>query len=159
MKKFRHCTIKEYVDILSKKEPIPGGGSAAALTGALGAALISMVANYSLGRNQSSSTDKKIKSILKHSERLRKRLLELVDLDAQAYLNVVKAQTSLANVKQKALRKAREIPQEITKLCYQAVQLTPFLVEKGNKHLVGDVEAAVEMLLGAYHAARPFSKT
>lgn len=153
MKKYKFHTLQEYLAVLSKRTPVPGGGSAAALAGSLGAALISMTANYSLKRNQPPSVEAKIKTILKKSESIRKRLLDLVDLDARAYLNVVKNRTQL-DKKKKVLRRAREVPQEVCRLCAQAIDLTPFLVLKGNKYLLSDVKAAVEFLLAAFSAAK-----
>ncbi len=153
MKKYKNYTLSEYLDALSKKTPVPGGGSAAALTAATGAALISMVANYSKGRSQCKRIENKIVSVLKQSEQIRKRLLELVDLDAQAYLGVVKARGASAQVRKKALREAAKIPREVCKLCYQAIQLTPCLVERGNPYLISDVEVAAEMFLAAFNSA------
>jgi len=154
MKRYINSTIKEYSDVLSKKTPVPGGGSAAALTAALAASLISMVANYSKGKSKSKRVEGKINNILKASEVIRKRLLVLVDLDAEAYLKIVKARESASLKKKKEAKKAaRSVPQEICKLCYKAVALTPFLVENGNKYLLSDIEVAIELLLSAYNCA------
>ena len=158
MKKFKSHTVQQYLEVLSRKVPVPGGGSAAALSGALGAGLLSMVTNYSLGRKHSSSVEKRLQKSLKKSEAIRKRLLELVDLDAEAYLKVVKARQGSQQEKKKAQKGASAVPKEIGRLCYEAVQLAPFLVEKGNKYLLGDVKAAVELLHGAFIASLAFQE-
>lgn len=152
--KYKTHTLQEYLQVLSERTPVPGGGSAAALVGSLGAGLISMVANYSLNRGQGPQVESKIKSILKKSKTIRKRLLDLVDLDAQAYLNVVKNRKSSPEKRKKALRQARAVPQEVCRLCTQALELTPFLVRKGNKYLLSDIQVAVEFLLAAFSAAK-----
>lgn len=152
MKKYKDHSLEEYLQALSVKTPAPGGGSAAALTAALGAALISMAAHYSLGKN-SSSVDRKLQRLLTKSERLRKRFLELVDLDAAAYLAVVQTRKSPEEIRAAALKKAAAVPREVGKLCFEAIQLAPFLATKGNKHLLSDVEVAVEFLLAAFKSA------
>lgn len=152
-KLFKNHTLDQYLDILSKKQPVPGGGSAAALTAASGAALLSMVANYSLGKTGSKSDDKKMQGHLKKSEILRKKLTELIDLDAQAYMKVVNARGQSSAVRRAAQKMAEKVPLEVGKLCYQGVLLAPFLVEKGNKHLISDIEIAVELLKAAYDSA------
>ena len=152
MRKYKNHTLKEYSDQLSLRVPVPGGGSAAALAGSLGAALISMVANYSLGK-KSKAIDGQIKKLLFKSEKIRKHLLELVDLDAQAYLQVVKTRHASAAVKKKALKKASDIPREVCRSCFSAVELTPFLVENGNRYLISDIEVAVELLNAAFNSA------
>ncbi|MBN1870316.1 MAG: cyclodeaminase/cyclohydrolase family protein [Candidatus Omnitrophica bacterium] len=154
MKKYKNCTLDEYLDVLSKRTPVPGGGSAAAMTAAMAVALVSMVANYSKSRDSNIRSQKKIGAILKQSAQIRRRLLELVDLDAQAYLGVVKTRQSPTKTKKKALRKAAEVPLEVCRLCYRAIQLTPYLVEKGNPRLISDIEVAAELLLAAFHSAR-----
>jgi len=153
MPKFKDHTLRQYLDVLASLKPVPGGGSAAALTGAIGMALISMVANYSLGRNASKDTDHKIRNILKKSENIRKRLLNLVDLDAEAYLKVVKSRKGTPAARKAALRQARKIPAEVCRLCYTALDLTPLLVKKGNPYLISDVQCALEMLLAAFNSA------
>lgn len=154
MKPFKSYTLAEYTRVLSIKVPAPGGGSAAAATAALGAALLSMVANYSLGKTSSLTNEQKIKASLKESEQLRKRFLQLVDLDAKAYLNVVKTRKAAPAKRNAARRKAAEVPLEVCKLCYKAVRLSPILVLYGNRHLLCDVKVAVELLAAAFNAAR-----
>ena len=79
MKKYKDYTLSQYLEILSLKAPVPGGGSAAALTGASGAALISMVAHYSRGKSNSKLVKRKIENIIKESNRIKNVLLEYVD--------------------------------------------------------------------------------
>ena len=153
MTAYSNYTIKKYLEKLSAKTPVPGGGSAAALTAALGAALISMVAHYSLGKGKPPAIEKRIKNILKLSEKFRKRLLQLVDLDAQAYLAVVQSRKKNKKTKKAALKKAREVPLEICQRCYGAVELTPFLVHHGNVHLVSDIQVGNELLVAAFQSA------
>ncbi len=154
MKPFRNYSLSEYTRVLSLKVPAPGGGSAAAATAALGAALLSMVANYSLGKTSSRADEQKIKASLKASEQLRKRFLTLVDLDAQAYLNVVKTRKASPAKRNATKRKAAAVPLEVCKLCYKAVRLAPDLVVYGNKYLISDVKVALELLLAAFNSAK-----
>ncbi|HBG60376.1 MAG TPA: hypothetical protein DDX37_00825 [Candidatus Omnitrophica bacterium] len=159
MKKYKNFTIKEYLDVLSKKEPVPGGGSAAALTGALGAGLITMVANYSKAKSSSKVIEKKIQKIILESERMKNRLLELVDLDARAYIGIVEAKKGSSKEKNAAVRNAKKVSKEVCTLSYKAIQLTPFLVEKGNKYLISDIEVAIEMLFAAFNSSLALIKS
>ncbi|OGX26618.1 MAG: hypothetical protein A2Y03_00475 [Omnitrophica WOR_2 bacterium GWF2_38_59] len=159
MKKYKNFTIKEYLDVLSKKEPVPGGGSAAALTGALGAGLITMVANYSRAKSSSKVIEKKIQKIILESERMKNRLLELVDLDARAYIGIVEAKKGSSKEKNAAVRNAKKVSKEVCTLSYKAIQLTPFLVEKGNKYLISDIEVAIEMLFAAFNSSLALIKS
>ena len=154
MKLYKNQSIRAFLDDLSARTPVPGGGAAAALTAGLGAALISMVAQYSLKKGRPKAVEQKIKAILTKSEKIRKRLLDLVDRDAQAYLNVVRARSLSAARKKAALKGARTVPLEVEKLCYEAVNLSPYLVREGNRYLVSDIRVAVELLLAAFYAAK-----
>ena len=149
----KNQTLSKYLDQLSSKDPVPGGGSAAALVGALGASLICMAARYSQGRNQSKVIEAKISDHLRKAEKIRKRLTELVDLDAKAYLAVVKTRKGDLAKRKKALKKAQAVPLEVCRLCYAGIQLTPFLTKKGNPYLLSDVECAAAMLLAAARSA------
>jgi formiminotetrahydrofolate cyclodeaminase len=158
MKKLRNNTLVEYSNALAKKAPTPGGGSAAALAGSLGAALICMVAEYSVGKNKSKRVEKRLANVLKKGKEIRKRLLECVDLDAQGYEKIVKARKGTEAQRKKAEKEARKIPLEVCKLCYKAVDLTPILVEDGNVYLISDVQAALEILQAAYNSALIMTK-
>ncbi len=153
-KLFKNHTLDQYLDILSRKEPVPGGGSVAALTAACGMALLSMVTNYSIGKTGLESLEKKMQDQLKQTEALRMRLTELIDLDSQAYLQIVEARKQSADKQEAAKKAANQVLTEIGEICYQGISLAPFLVEKGNKHLLSDIEVAVEMLNAAYNSAR-----
>ena len=153
MKKFKNFRVQDYLTELSATTPVPGGGSAAALTAALGAALIEMVAGYSLGKGLTARDERKVQTLLKKAGTIRQRLQELVDLDAQAYAQVVKTRKSPVPARRRALREAQKVPMEVAKLCYAAVDLTPVLVEKGNRFLLSDVEVALELLSAAFKAA------
>ena len=152
---FKNKTLREYLNQLSACSPVPGGGSAAALTAALGLGLISMAANYSIGRKSNTPTvEKRLAKILTDSELIRLRLLELTSLDSEAYLSVCAARSLDKKAQRQAARAARAVPQEICKLCYKAIQLTPYLAQKGSPHLLSDIEVAVELLFAAFLAAR-----
>jgi methenyltetrahydrofolate cyclohydrolase len=153
MKPFKDHTLKEYLDQLASRQPVPGGGSAAALSSALGAGLIAMVTQYSLNKGKPKAVEARLAKALAKSETIRRRLLELVDEDAQAYLGVVAARKQDAKAQKSAARIAAKVPKEICVLSYQAVELTPTLVEHGNPYLMSDVEVALELLLAGYHGA------
>jgi len=154
MKKFYRYPVKDYLDALASREPVPGGGSAAAAAAALGAALISMVANYSLKKGKPASVEKKIAAHLRKSEKIREKLTELLHRDAESYLNVVKTRKGTAAQKRRARTQAQKVPQEIARECYKAIELTPFLVKEGNPNLLSDIEVAVELLYAAFESAQ-----
>lgn len=153
MKDFKNHTLKEYLECLSAREPVPGGGSAAALSSALGSGLIAMVIQYSLEKGKPKAVEKKLTQLLKKVSGIRRELLDLVDQDAKAYLNVVAARKLDNKTKKKAARQATRVPQRICQLSYTAVDLTPYVVEHGNPHLLSDIEVALELLLAGYHSA------
>ncbi|MFB0526548.1 MAG: cyclodeaminase/cyclohydrolase family protein, partial [bacterium] len=82
---YRSERLEKYVDDLAAKLPAPGGGSVVALVGALGVGLLSMVSNFTLGKEKYKQSEEEIKKILDRSEDLRKRLTELVDEDIRVY--------------------------------------------------------------------------
>jgi formiminotetrahydrofolate cyclodeaminase len=152
---FKEKTIQEYLDQLARREPVPGGGSVAALAAAMAVGLISMVTNYSIGRKANTkAVEGRLAKILAASEPMRLRLLELASLDSEAYLKVTAARSLDKKAQKAAAKEAKAVPLEVCKLCYKALQLTPYLAEKGNPHLLSDVEVALELLLAAFYAAR-----
>jgi formiminotetrahydrofolate cyclodeaminase len=114
---YADSSLKIYLDDLAAKKSAPGGGSAASLNAALGAALISMVANFTIGKPKYSKHESEIRDILSKSEKLRKDFLRLVDLDVKAY-------------ESKDSRKAMEIPFMLCRLCFEGMKLCLPLIKK-----------------------------
>lgn len=133
---YKDESLKKYLDDLAAKLPAPGGGSAAALTAAMGVSLISMVVNFTLGKPKYARYEDELKAILKKSERLRVEFLRLVDLDVVAY-------------KSKNLRDALNVPFMICRLCFEGIKLCPSLIKKGNTNLISDVAVAAVLLEAA----------
>jgi methenyltetrahydrofolate cyclohydrolase len=133
-------SLKKYLNDLAARLPAPGGGSAAALNAALGASLVSMVVNFTIGKPKYSKYEAELKEILDESEKLRNKFLDLVDLDVAAY-------------KSKDLRNALDIPFMLCRLCFEAIKLCPPLVKKGNVNLASDVAVAAIMLEAAFTSA------
>ncbi|PIQ88872.1 MAG: hypothetical protein COV72_06235 [Candidatus Omnitrophica bacterium CG11_big_fil_rev_8_21_14_0_20_42_13] len=148
---YKNTSIKKYLDDLAAKKPAPGGGSAAALSCALGCALLSMSANFSIGKEKYKKYEKELKGILAKSENYRKRFLELADLDVRAYSAYAKAKDK--KVKVKAKKYSQQVVKEISSLSYKAVQLCPALAEKGNAYLINDVLAGAELLNAGFNSA------
>ncbi|MCX5711171.1 MAG: cyclodeaminase/cyclohydrolase family protein [Candidatus Omnitrophica bacterium] len=137
---YKNETIKKYSDDLAAKLPAPGGGSAAALSAALGVSLISMVANFTIGKPKYAKYETEVKKILHDSEKLRAEFLNLVDLDVSAYNS-------------KDMRQALNVPFMCCRLCFEAAKLCPELVKKGNVNLISDVAVAAIMLESAFVSA------
>jgi len=137
---YQKVSLKKYLDDLAARIPAPGGGSASALVSALGFSLLSKVINFTIGKAKYRRYEKEIKRILRLTELNRKRLLELVDLDARSF-------------KSKNIKKATEIPLEVCKICAKTLKLCPILKKKGNQNLISDVECAREFLKAGFKGA------
>lgn len=133
-------SINQYLDDLAAKKPAPGGGSAAALTAALGASLVSMVINFTLGKPKYAAYEAQLKILLEESEKLRKEFLGLTDKDALAFQS--------GNI-----RDALDIPLMTARLCFEGIKLCPPLIIKGNPNLISDVAVAAVFFESAFAAA------
>jgi formiminotetrahydrofolate cyclodeaminase len=133
-------SIQKYLDDLAAKLPAPGGGSAAALTGALGAALISMVINFTIGKPKYAQYEEELKLALEKSEAARKEFLKLVDEDVTAY-------------KSKDMKASLEVPLRVCRLSFETAALCPPLIKKGNTNLISDVSVAAILLESAFFSA------
>jgi formiminotetrahydrofolate cyclodeaminase len=137
---YKDKSLRKYLDDLAARLPAPGGGSAAGLTAALGAALVSMVVNFTLGKPKYARYEEELKGILVKSEALRKEFLGLVDLDVVAY-------------KSKNIKDALDIPFMVCRLCFEGIKLCVPLIKKGNLRLISDVAVAAVLLEAAFAAA------
>ncbi len=162
-------TLESYLDKLASGEPEPGGGSVSALVGALGAALVTMVTNLTLGKEKYAEVQDDMVEIQAESERLRRRLEELVTLDAVAYGKVATAmklprddenqKEARRRVLQTALRGAAEVPLEVAETALAVAKLSLPTVEKGNINGVSDGGVAVLLADVAAQAAALNVKT
>lgn len=114
MKKLANETITNYTHLLAQAAPTPGGGSSAALVGAMGVALLEM----SMGYSKFSATH------LTRIRHARLTLIRLVDEDAKAYAKVARSWKKGLAEKKKALRDAAEVPREICQNCQRVLRLT-----------------------------------
>ena len=143
----------EFLAELSSAAPVPGGGGASAMVGAMGGALGSMVANLTLGKKKYASVQADIEIIVNKAEALRNELVLLVDKDAEVFEPLSKAYGLPKNtdeekrVKQetleRALRLACSVPLEIMHKAIQAMALHEELAQKGTKIAISDVGVGV----------------
>jgi len=156
-------SITAFLDELSSDAPAPGGGSVAALSGALGAALVSMVCNLTLGKKGYEDVQDEIDDLLAQSEALRKELAGLLEEDVKAYTGYSlaakmprgtdeeKAERQVAM--QAALKVATDVPLTIAEAADKVMDLCMPAAEKGNKWAVSDAGVAVLMAEAALRSA------
>ncbi len=155
---WREKSLKSYLDKLASKSPTPGGGSASALLGALAAGLVSMVANFTLGKPKYKRVEKSVARILERVEKLRERLSQLTEEDSLVYTEVsavyrMPKGKERDKAMQRALRQASKVPFDVANLAFQLLKLNEELVEKGNRNLISDVGVSVIFSLGALETA------
>jgi len=147
--------IDGFLSELASSSPAPGGGSVAALSGALGAALSSMVCNLTVGKEKYADVQDEIKETLKKSEQLRKDLIKLIDEDTEAFNGVMKAfkmpkdteeqKKKRSKAIQEGYKTAANVPLETAKTCEKILDVALVVAEKGNINSITD--AAVSALM------------
>ena len=145
--------LRHFLDKLASKSPEPGGGSVAALTGALGAALVSMVANLTLGKEKYKDVQPQIEALLKESEKVRLEMQDLIQKDTEAYgaLSAVykmpkttdEEKAARSATMQEALKIACQVPLEIGIKSLDVAKLSLRAAETGNVAAVSDAGVAV----------------
>ncbi len=156
-------SVTIFLDELASSTPAPGGGSAAALSGALGAALVSMVCNLTLGKKKYADVQEDIESLLEKSEALRKELTDLLEEDVKAYTAYSKAakmprqteeqKAERSKARQEALKGATDVPLRIAEAAVKVMYLCRPAAEKGNVWAVSDAGVAVLLAEAALRSA------
>jgi formiminotetrahydrofolate cyclodeaminase len=146
-------TINAFLDDLAGSSATPGGGSAAALAGGMGAALVSMVCRLTIGKRRFAADEAELRGVLDEAEGLRRTLAGLADADSQAFDRVMAAyrmpketqpeQAARQAAIQAALQHAADVPLETAGACAQVVKLAHQVVAKINPSAVSDAGAAV----------------
>lgn len=137
---YKTQSLAKYLNDLGARLPAPGGGSAAALNAAMGASLISMVINFTLGKPKYYKYEAELEAALMKSAKLKDDFLSLVDLDILAY-------------KSKDPRKAMDVSLILARLCYEGIKIAAPLIKKTNVNLISDIVIAVIFLESAFSAA------
>lgn len=156
-------SLTKFLDELASNSPAPGGGSVAALAGALGAALTSMVANLTIGKKKYLDVETEMISLRSKSEELRKAFTIIIDQDTEAFNKVMEAfglpkdtddQKALRSTAiQEATKEAALIPLRVMKLVVDALALTKIVAEKGNSNSASDAGVAALMLYAGAEGA------
>lgn len=154
-------SIDDFLAHLASKDPTPGGGSAAAIMGAMGAALISMVCNVSFGKKGYEAAEPELREVCAQSEALRNRLTGMVAEDISAFGELMaayklpketdeeKQRRSLAI--QASLKRATEVPLACARDCAEVIHLSRRAAEHGYLGVISDAGVGVS---AAYAAAR-----
>ena len=152
-------TCGAFLDALASKAPTPGGGGASALAGALGAALCTMVGNYTVGKKKYADVEEDVKALMAKAEDIRARLLAQVDADAAAFeplsraYAIPKDDPTRGEVMEQCLRDAAAAPMAILRLCCQAIDLHREMLDKGSVMMLSDVGTGAVLCWGALYGA------
>ncbi|HEU5316660.1 MAG TPA: cyclodeaminase/cyclohydrolase family protein, partial [Chloroflexota bacterium] len=150
-------------DALAAEAPAPGGGSATGLVGALGAALVCMVANYTVGRLKYAAVEERVRGALEEAERLRRTLMRLTEEDEAAYEAVAAARrlprktdgekAARRDAIQDATRAAATPPLDMAAAARRALELAGIVAEHGNHLLASDAGVAALFAEAALRAS------
>ncbi len=149
----KDMTIQEFLDGLASKTSTPGGGGAAAVSGAMGAALLSMVSNFTVGKKGYEGVEDLCKEKLEKSEILRAQLTDAIKDDVDAFNRVMASygmpketdeeKAARAAEIQAALKEATDVPLQCAKLCREVINLSQPVADKGNNNVISDAGVAV----------------
>ena len=147
-------TVNKFLSILASDAPAPGGGSVAALNGAIGAALISMVCRLSIGRKELDQYESELLSVLEKTEKIGTKLSTLVDSDTVAFNHVMDAfkmpkttgneKTTRKAAIQDAFRTATKVPLDVARHCCTLLELAVSLSRKSNSNTASDLGVSAQ---------------
>ena len=155
--------ICEYLEVLSSKAPVPGGGGASALAGALGNALGQMVVNLTVGKKKYAEVEEEMQEYLERLKTMQQEFLHLSDRDAEVFAPLAECYRLPSTtpeekehkdaVMEEKLLDASMVPVEIMEKALELLEILDVLADKGSRMAVSDVGVAVQFtrtaLLGA----------
>ena len=161
MAKIKDTAVEPFLDALASQTATPGGGSAAAIIGAMGAALVSMVCNLTIGKKKYADVEDEMKHVLGKAESLRRRLTSMIEDDVQAFDKVMAAygmpkETDADKARrddaiQVSLKLATDVPMRCCHAAREVIDLAGIASDKGNLNVISDAGVAV---LAGYAALR-----
>lgn len=160
---YSDATVEDFIRQAASGNPTPGGGGVAALAGALGGSMATMVANFTVGKPQYAQHEEAVQCILKAMLPLIEDFRAAIDDDANAFSGIADAyklprDTDAAKAKrtdaiQAALTASMKVPLRVLRCAKEAVDMLPELAKHGNPNLLSDAEVAAIMLVAAAKAA------
>jgi formiminotetrahydrofolate cyclodeaminase len=164
MTRFAEMALADLIDAFSSTDAVPGGGSAAAVAGALGVSLLIMVAGLSKTRTGAAEETADLAEASSRLHPLRDALVELVDRDSDAYREVLAAfrlpkvsdaeKAARAEAIRGATRGAIDAPLDTMRFCQQALRGAVIVATNGSRKTTSDVGVAVELLVAGLRGAR-----
>ncbi|MDA8211681.1 MAG: cyclodeaminase/cyclohydrolase family protein [Clostridia bacterium] len=156
-------SCKEFIEVLASKAPVPGGGGAAALGGAVGMALTNMVGNLTVGKKKYADVEDEVKQLLEQGYKVIADLEILVDKDAEVFEPLSKAYglpkdtPEQAKYREETLENlgkvACSVPMGIMRASYDGIKLTARMAEIGSMLVLSDAACGVVFLKAALIAA------
>jgi formiminotetrahydrofolate cyclodeaminase len=157
-------SIKKYLDDLAAKTPAPGGGSSAALAGAMAASLISMALNFTIGNEKYKDFEPAAKEMLSKAAKLKDNFVKFFEEDMESYNAVSKAyklpkdsdadQIKRQRAIREGMKQATLTPLHVCQHAVEAIKMCPELARRGNRNLICDVEVPVRLLEAAFYSAK-----
>jgi formiminotetrahydrofolate cyclodeaminase len=139
--------IKKYIEDLAARQPMPGGGSAASLAGALGAALLEMACNFTIGNKRYKDIEGLVIAHLSSLRKIRDGFMALIDEDVKVYGSICSAfKTKDEKIIDKALKDGYYISLKICELSKSGMDIALDLAAKSNINLITDVGCGAELL-------------
>jgi formiminotetrahydrofolate cyclodeaminase len=159
MPRFADLSVSDFLNALSSPSPTPGGGTASAIAGAVGASLLLMVASLEKTKTGSEEERMLLADARQALGPIRTRLIELADADSASFDQVIAAyrlpkgtddeKAARAAVIQRALWRATEVPLDTLRACTDAVEYGPVVARCGNPTAASDVGVGVRLLEAA----------
>ena len=152
-------SVRGFTEQLASKAPVPGGGGASALVGAIGIALGDMVGELTVGKKKYAAVEEDVKALMAKAQDLRVRLLGCVNKDAEAFAplsrayGIPKDDPTRDEVMEACLREAAAPPLEILDLCCEAIDLQREFADKGSVLAVSDAATGVVFCWSAMYGA------
>lgn len=159
----KNQTIQEFLDKLASSDPTPGGGGAAALLGAMGAALTSMVCNLTIGKEKYADVEDEMKATLKQAEELRASLTDMIAADVEVFDKLMgsyglpkdtdEEKAARSEAIQVALREATDVPLNCARACADVIAVSRSAAENGNTNVISDAGVSVMAAYGGLKSA------
>jgi formiminotetrahydrofolate cyclodeaminase len=160
---FSDKSCSEFVEVLASKAPVPGGGGASAMVGALATALGNMVGSLTVGKKKYAAVEEEMWALKGRCDRLQKDFLHLVERDAEVFEPLARAYSMPKNTEEEKAEKARvmeivlrdacSVPMEIMEKCCEAIDIIAVFAEKGSVIAISDAGVGAAFAKAALQGA------